>query len=253
MKFDIEVIKKHPYLVGGSILIIGGIVFYLIVRKSGSSAAPASDGSAESVQLLQAQTAQQVSAQQYGAQLQMATIAGQVQAYQVQGQVAIANAKYMTEAAIQSKHDDTQVALATIGAAQYGDYLDTQKIIELGQQQTDLAIAQSRDTAAVDITGIQASTYFGIAQLQQELAKYGIDAQRASESDRLDYMRDLADAVLRNPEFGRKYGGSSTGVTQILAALQGQGPAALASTNPAAYGGGFSIDIPGIGSIGAQL
>lgn len=192
MDFNFAIVKKHPLVIGGSILVLGGIVFYLIVRRS--SSASGTDLSSSSADFLATMAASQAQAAGYNAALQNS---------QIQAQVA--------SLAIEKQAETQQAAIAA-------------------QQQTTLGVAQT-----------QSETITTLASTQAEIEAAKTAAYAQIEKDFI-------------PLIEKKYPGSSTGVVQIIAALQGQGPEALALTNPGAYGGsGFGINIPGVGGVNVGI
>lgn len=196
MMLDFGLIKKHPYAVGGTILVIGGIVFYYIaIKGSGSSSAGSSAGdlAGSTQEFLNAQTAQVIAANQANVPVEIASIQAQ----------------------------SNNLAI-TKQAESYQAYIDAQKTVALGT-------VQAQTSSAVDL-----------ATIESELQQANLSANAAQNAELIKLV-------------GQHYPGSSTGVVQIISALQGQGPAALAYTNPGAYsGGGVSISIPGVGSFGAH-
>lgn len=191
MKFDIGVVKDHPVAVGGSILVLGGLVFYYIYKgRSSGSSSSSSDIATSTQEFLNAQAAQGVAAAGYNAQIMAAEINAQA------SNLAVTKQAETYQAAIAAQKD---VALGTV---------TTQ-----GQTALDLATIESE---------LQQSQIDASSKLNQELV----------------------------PLIAKHYPGSSTGAVQVISALQGQGPEALAYTNPGAYGGGaFSINIPGVGGL----
>lgn len=188
MKFDIGVIKDHPVAVGGSILVLGGLVFYYIYKGGSSGGSSSSDIATSTQEFLNAQSAQGVAAAGYNAQIMAEEIKAQA-----------------SNLAVTKQAETYQAAIAA-------------------QKEVALGTVTSQGETAVDLATIE-------SQLQQSQ----IDASSKLNSDLI-------------PLIAKKYPGSSTGVVQIISALQGQGPEALAYTNPGAYSGGnFAINIPGVG------
>jgi len=223
-EFDIGVIKRHPYLLGGIVLIVGGYIFYRIYK---SSASP-SDLSSEA-QFQQLQSAQQLQNSQIQGQLDLAQ--GQSNA-----QIAVINASYAG-----------QLSLAEQGQKVYDDYLKTQ---------TDLATISS--TTTIDVAKIQADAYTDIAQMQAAVAAAQVDAQ----NQRTEYAFALGMAATSH-EFtltSTGIGGTTRTLSGSFASAydEARGKAAdivAAFLGSASYSGstqqstskGFSVGIPGIG------
>lgn len=235
MKFDIGVITRHPFAVGGTILVVGGFVFYKIYK--GRSAPAASSDLSSEAQFQQLQAAQSIAAGQQQAQVDLA-------AAQSQAQIAAINATY-----------EGQAKVAEVGAAQYGSYLDAQKYI-----------ADSTNQAALQGEAIKAGTQIGIANIQASV----LDQQAAIEQARVNAAELLGLTATAAP--GTSLSLTSTGPTgtqQIGFDITGKGAyeqargtaaqiaAAILGNSAYQYSQskypiptGFNVSIPGVGSVG---
>lgn len=233
-------VKQHPLL--SAVFAIGTIILIYIVAKGGGS----SGGSVSAGGLSE------------GAQVQLASIDAASQAHQLDASVALQQAQLQSNTAITQQ---ATLVAAQLQAAQLQSATDAKKIdAEVALTTSQLQEQQNEAALNADVTKTQITTQAGILTSQINAARdeqlstnqiftHAIDTSAATQQlqiatagyvagKQLDYKSTIAADVLKNPEFGHNYGGSATGVTQILAALDGQGAEALASTNSAAYGGG---------------
>jgi hypothetical protein len=211
MEFDIGVIKRHPYLLGGIVLIVGGYIFYRIYKGSAST----SDLSSEA----------QFQALQSAQQLQNSQIQGQLdlQSGQANAQIAVIGASYQG-----------QIDLAKQGQSVYDDYLATQ-----------LALAEGSNTTTIQVAQIQSNTAIGTTQIQADVLNQQTEAQLAAYQGELAFRTDVADKILSG-DYLRK--AESTGRSQVVAALFKTGvPSPQSYTSGSTK---FSIGIPGVGSLG---
>ena len=211
MEFDIGVFKKHPYLIGGIVLVVGGYIFYKIYK---SSAAASSTDLSSSNALLAAQSAQQLTQAQYQAQQDL-------QNSQTSGQIAVIGASYQG-----------QVDLAKQGQSVYDDYLAAQLTLAQGTNDTTVAVANIQSNTTLGVASIEGATTLGVTQITADVyqAKINADVQNATAIDAL-----ALSAIKTNR--------SSTGIGQILASLTGgPSPATPQSTSK-------GISIAGIGGV----
>ncbi len=229
MAFDIELVKKHPYAIGG--LVLGLIVLYLIVRRGGSSSGSSDSGSSGA-------TAGYDSA----ASIQMAQISAQQSIAETQAQVQnngiIAAAQsHDLETAAQLQLGTLQVqadVLKTLGVAQI--QADEQTHITDVNDSSQVQIALANDQAKVDVAAVTGDTALGVAAYEAQAKEAAIQGQVAVATSQTnleeDYLHTLASQ--------HKLGGSSTGVTQIAdAILSGgkTGAASIAANQPATVAG----------------
>jgi hypothetical protein len=213
MEFDITVVKRHPYLIGGIVLVVGGYIFYRIYKGS----APSSDLSSEA-QFQALQSAQQLTNSQIQGQLDL-------QSGQTSAQIAVIGASYQG-----------QIDLAKQGQNVYDDYLATQLALAEGQNATTIGVAQ-----------IQSNTTLGTTQIQADVINQQTAAESAAYQGDLAFRTDVADKIL-SPDYLRK--AESTGRSQIVAALFKTGvPSPQSYTSGTTK---FSIGIPGVGSAGVS-
>lgn len=247
--------KTHP-LLGALFAVVGIFFIYLITRSGGGSSSSASaSGPSEALQAKQLDVG--VANSQISAGLQAAQIqaSGQIQLAQIQASANVTEqangiAAQLQLAAIQAETEKQNIqANATTAANQLQEQqnekqlnaqvLTTQLTTQAQVLQANIDAAKeeslSRDNLFVNAQNLQAATQQLAIVSNAQVQQTAIVASRDTTLATIDYNEEIAHSVLSNPEFGHNYGGSATGVTQIVSALQGQGPAALASTNPGAY------------------
>jgi hypothetical protein len=213
MEFNIGVIRRHPYLLGGIVLIVGGYIFYRIYK---SSASTTDLGSSNQLQALQ-------SAQQ----LQNSQIQGQLDLQQgtAQAQIAVIGASYKG-----------QIDLAKQGQSVYDDYLATQ-----------LALAEGSNSTTVKVAEIQSDTAIGTTQIQADVLNAQTEAQLTAYQGDLAFKTTIAGAAIASET---KHGAGSTGWSQVIAALFKTGAPSPQSYTSGSTS--FGISIPGIGSVGVK-
>jgi hypothetical protein len=161
MEFNLEVVKRRPYLIGGIVLVVGGYVFYRIYKGSASP----SDLSSES----------QFQALQSAQQLQNSQIQGQLDLQQGQStaQIAVIDASYAG-----------QINLAKQGQSVYDDYLGAQLAMNDSNNATTIGVAQIQSNTSTDIAQMQADLYseeIAVAQSKQTAINDLIAKAGASE------------------------------------------------------------------------
>lgn len=190
---NLEIVKKHPVIAGA--VLFGGVVILYLLMKHGSSAAATGNAGVSDAQLQATSTAEGLAAAQYNSQLQMAQISGQVASEQTQAQLA----------AVKLETDSAQniVSTQTSGAVQQTQI----------QADSTTEVAQINADAQTDI----AHSYFNTA-----LAATQANINAKSQVD----MAVITAAA-------RDKSRSSTGYAQIISALEGLGPEAIAANQPA--------------------
>lgn len=195
---NLELIKRHP-VIAGVVVFAGAVIFYLLVKHS--APAKQSDGSVSDSQMQSIAAGEAVASAQYGAQLQIAQIQGQVASEQTQASLAAVQA----QAAAAQNIVSTQVA---------GDVQKTQITADAGTQQAQINANAQTEIAHTVVNG------------QIEEAQSALDAYNAAQQ----HQFDLATQVITSA--GQDKGRSSTGWAQIISALRGQGPEAIAANQP---------------------
>jgi hypothetical protein len=194
---DTSLFKKHPVILG-AVVLIGGLFVYLAI-KSGKQSAPSSPDI--STDIANAQAAQAITANQYGAQLQIAGISAQVSAYQAQAELAAVQARTAGDVAIATAQASRDLGIATVSA-------DAQT------QQTRIVADAKRDIA---------SDYF---HTSLEAINSQVDLDREIELHKFEITQNVISQA------GKDKSRSSTGWAQIFSALQGRGPEAIAANQP---------------------
>lgn len=234
MAIKIQFFKDHWMAIAGGLA--GAIVIYVVYRAIESSSTAATSGPTdlsdeEAFQSINA--AQAVQNGQTNAALTIAQSQSDAATAQINAQLSAVQSAYSAQEEINDSNNSTALALADKTGTSYGDYLDTQKAVALGQQATDLAVAQSHDNAGVTVAQSADATQYGVAQLQA-----GLDQQAL----------DIADAAGLNHE-----GSKEQGIVAVIQAAINQPTAAVATQNAqgvaAANQTGFGISIPGVGSV----
>lgn len=235
MAFDIHFVEQHKYAIGGTIL--GLIVFYLIYSSlsGGSSSGGTSSGtSAQDLQLAQLQTAAGVQESQVQGQVQVAQTAADVQNNQTAA--AVQATQLQTAAALQlgtiQANDQTATAITTaqiqskttlgVNAQNTQTTQNLAVINDNAQLQQDAIVSAT----AEDVTGIEGQTQVQIAQANQA---YGL-AVVGAQTNEFDILAKQG-----------KLGGNSTGVAQVVSAVQGKPiaapPTSTTAQNVSAVGG----------------
>ena len=196
---NLEIVKKHPYVTGG-IAIVGVVILYILIKRGSSSSSATVDSSTGSLQFQQIQAATNLQNAQYGSQVEIAQLAGQVASHQADAQVQAV--------ALETAAAQNIVATQTTGG------VDTARInADATTQQT-----QIQADAATEIAHATLNTQLQIANgAFQEEARHTI------------YNYNTAATVIQDTAQGHL---SSTGATKLLSALQGRGPEAIAANQP---------------------
>jgi len=211
MEFNFGVVKRHPYLIGGIVLVVGGYVFYRIYKGSSRST---SDLSSE-------------------AQFQALQSAQQFQNSQIQGQLDLQQGQASAQIAVIDASYQGQIDLAKQGQSVYDDYLATQ-----------LALAEGQNATTIGVAEIQSNTSLGVTQLQTDVLNERTRAELEAYQGELAFKTDVADKIL-SESYLRK--AESTGRSQVIAALFKIGAPSPQSYTSGSVG--VSIGIPGVGSV----
>lgn len=228
MHFDISLIKKHK--VATVVIVgIGAIVLYLLLKgSSGSSGASSATGlTTTDLQAAQLTAAENVQQSQIQSTQNIAQINADVQNNQTAASLALGQAQIQASTVQQAN----QIA-GNLSAINLEGTISTQQ--QVNAEQTQLAETQLGTSAAVDVAGIQAGAY-----------ETAVNAQTAVESQALSNQAAIDTSVIQ--QAGKDTGRSSTGWTQIISSLFGQGPAAIAANQPSQVAGSPSAIISATG------
>lgn len=217
MPLDLTIVKKHPVATAGVVAATVVIVYVATRNKAGAASGPG--GLTEISAVSQGTDA---AAQAYNAQITTAQIGANVAAVQ-------------TQAALEAQKNNNATALdlarittgATTTQAQIVSDAATQQ--ELIDATASTEIAATNADAAKDI-----ATTVSNAQVATAMAT--ASAYTAQTKSITDLATSLAAGNKR----------SSTGVAQIISAVEGQGPQAIAANQPAAVAGSPSSIISAI-------
>lgn len=174
-------------------VIFGGAVILYFLMKGGGSAASGNAGQSDA-QLQAVSTAEGLAAAQYNSQLQMAEISGQVASEQTQAQLA----------AVKLETDSAQniVSTQTAGAV----------------QQTQIQADSTTEVAQIN------------ADAQTDIAHHYFDTALAATYANINAKSAIDTAVIAGANQDKSR--SSTGYAQIISALEGRGPEAIAANQP---------------------
>lgn len=220
---SISILKRHPYAIGGGALAVFLLVYLYERSRSGSAPASTSDlsGGGNQVQALSA--AADLTNAQTNAQVEVAAYQAGVASKQVDAQL--------------------QTGLATTAAELQASEAQTtaNENVALGSQAAAVTIAELQAEAAIEKTRLESSTVLGLAADSVTMEKVAASIPLAQIKEQQTIFATLAAKG--------KLGGSSTGVAQVVSAVYGEGPAAIAANQPAAQGSSPGAILGGIGKI----
>lgn len=193
---DLAIVKRHPY-VTGVVALFAVIIIYLIMKRgsSSSSSAAVAPGGGDAV-LATVNSAQSLADAQTNAQIDTATIQGQVATNQINAELAAQKDTNATALAI--------VNTQTAGAVQANE--DTQN--------ASVQVATVNAQAAKDIVDAQSNTTLGVANLFAGV-----------ENNQINTVADVAKSAMAK-------GYNATKVATIVSSVQGLGPQAIAANQP---------------------
>lgn len=172
MPFDLAAFKKHPYVMGGAVL-IGAVVLFLLLRRQQSSQSASSGASIYGLQsnLAQINAASQMQAYQTQAQLQQT---------QLQAQVANNQQVYATQ--IAQQQNDAQLVVALENLRTGLQTVQVNAAAQTTQQANQLMYAQNIQAMqdAVLSSQINAGVREHLSDNETQLAQYGIAADYAT-------------------------------------------------------------------------
>lgn len=212
---DFSLVKKHP-VAAGVIVLVGGVILYLLFRGNAASAS-GGDISGGAGQLAAVSAAQDATNAQYNAQIQVAQIGGQVAAAQTAAQLA----------AVQAQAQTAQNIVTT----------QTQGATDIAKINADSTTQQTQINADAKVQVAQTVINGQLSAVQSQIAATSAAQQRSF---------DIATKVITSASADKSR--SSTGWAQILAALEGQGPAAIAANQPSNVANSAPNIISSIGS-----
>lgn len=215
--FDVEALKKHPYTIGG-VIIVGGLIIFYLLSKSGSSATASDGGLGEALQYdeNQAQVNASLAAQQQQTQ-------AQTQQAELEAQVS----NTQTAASLDASNTATEANLADNIAGIIGSIYDTnastvnnanEEVYTENVQSMADAVLENQTNAGVYENANNNATNLAATELGDNL-----------------YAEDVATIA---PNIGKQYnsGGdleSATALEETILANGNPGVAALGSTGVA--------------------
>ena len=142
MSFDFSLLKEHPYITGG-VVIIGGLLVYVWYKNRSASV----DSSGNTVAGAAQPTALDLANAQYGAQENLATIQANAQTNQLNAGLEVAQLEA-----------NTQTSAAQIGAQTSIAAISAQEEVLKAQYSTALQIQQSNNQTSIAMGQITAQT-----------------------------------------------------------------------------------------------
>jgi hypothetical protein len=224
---DFALIKKHPVLTGASV-IIGGLLLFALFRSGGSSAdSGTSNGKSLAEHQLDAATG--IQGAQIQAGLETAQLSANVANNQTLAQLEAVKIATSAQTTQQAADIAGTIALKTIDA----ETSTQQQVNEL--------------KAGLEAKQIESNTALGIVGLQVDAYKTAVTAEADIAHQQLSNEHDLQSAVIAGAS--RDKSRSSTGWTQILSALFGRGPEAIAANQPSSVASSPAGILDGIGHV----
>lgn len=215
---NFELIKKHP-VAAGAVVLFGAVVLYALMKHGAPASSSSSpDLSGANAQLAYIQSGQAAIDSQTNASVEMAQLSAQVATAQTNAQLAAVQ--------VEAKSAENIVTTQTQGAT------------DIASINADATTQQTQINA--DAKTAIAST---VVNAQLEAAQAQIDAEKSAQQ----HSFDLASSVITSA--GTDKSRSSTGWAQIIAAIEGQGPQAIAANQPSNVANSVPNIIGTIGSV----
>lgn len=211
MEFNFEIIKKHPYAVGGTLLAVFVIAYLYVRSKSTASTAATSDLSQGSSQLQSLTSAAQLANAQSNAQQTIAEVQGNVMNTQTAAQLQSDLAK--TAAELQLGTLQTQASVATT----------------LGGQQTAVELQQITSAADVQKTQIQGDAYTAMNAANDSVNLALIEAQSKQVQSQFSLESNVFNTLVNSPIGKKHFVEAIESVTPFITA--GVAPAAAATSS----------------------
>lgn len=210
LPLDFAIVKRHPAATVGVVVGTVAIVYLATRNKSGASSPSASGVSSD---LVAANSGTSVAAQAYNAQIVTA---------QLGAQVAVAN----TNAALTAQKDNNATAIDLARITTGATTTQAQIVSDSNTMQT---LINANAGTEIAHTNADAATEIATTVSNAQVATAVANASAYTSSTRA--VTELAATLAA----GNKR--SSTGVAQIISAVQGQGPQAIAANQPSAVAG----------------
>ena len=212
MELNFELVKKHPYAVGGSLLAVFVIIYLYYKSKSTATASSATDLSQGSSQLQSLTSAAQLANAQANAQQNIAEVQGNVMNVQTAAQL---QSNLATTAA--------QLQLGTVQA-------QTGLVATLGSQQTAVELQQITSAADVQKTQIQGDTYTAMNASNNQVQQSLIAAQLAQVKSQYSFENNVFTSLINSPIGQKHFVEAIESVTPFVSAALAPGAAASSSS-----------------------
>lgn len=232
MPLNSQFVKSHWMVLAGG---LGGLLLLIYLFKHGSSSAASSSttpdlsGGANVNQNLQA--AATLSNGAVDASVQIA-------AYQAS---AVNNS---TLANLQANLADTAAKLAVANQSTSANLA-----VNLDKDATAISIQRLQSDQAIKTTAIQGQTLTNLAVTQQNTTLGVAQAKQNIDLAQIGLQTHIYDTLASQ----KKLGGSSEGVAKIVASIYGQGPAAIAASQPSAVASSPGAILNGVAGIASAL
>ena len=214
MELNFELVKKHPYAVGGTLAAVFVIIYLYYKSKSTAAASSVTDLSQGSSQLQSLTSAAQLANAQSNAQQNIAEVQGNVMNTQTAAQL---QSSLATTAA--------QLQLGTIQA-------QTGLAATLGGQQTAVELQQITSAADVQKTQIQGDAYTTMNAANDSVNQALIAAQSAQVQSQFNLESNVFNTLVNSPIGKAHFVEAIESVTPFITA--GVAPAAAASASSSA-------------------
>ena len=225
---SIGILKRHPVAIGGGLVGFFLLVYLYERSKSGSAPASATDlsGGGNQVQALSA--AADLTNAQTNAQVEVAAYQAGVQTNGIAAQLQ----ESLATTAAELEASKAQTASATA--------------VALGAQAAGVTTAEISAEADIAKAQLESKTVLGLSSNAVQMEKVAASIPLAQIKEQENIYSTLA--------ANKKLGGDSTGVAQIVSAVYGRGPEAIAADQPSKTASAAG-STPGaiIGSIGSVV
>jgi hypothetical protein len=242
MSKALAAVKKHPWLVAGTIFIVGVIIVLVLARGGGTSSAsgataPATDPNADALaaqtQQIQGSLASQSSGQQF--QLDLASLKGAQDQYALDANTALQSKQLDLSSALATLQlqDQSQAQTQTLAANLASQHDAEASAFQLQQLQTD---------ANLHVADTNAATVLGIANinagLQSQLANFAQNIAINQQNDQLASNNLAAQVAINNTNVG--------GLVAVNQANDNLAQANYAAKHAGGSGGGFGGFLGGL-------
>ena len=211
MHFNFEIVKKHPYAIGGSLIAV-----FLLIYLYRKHAASASESSSTPSTVVSSPT----DTAPNNTQIALAGIAAQTSQVQTAASLQASLAQTAASVAENKQNNRTAVLQSEI------------------QGQTAIGQTEIQTAGATDVAQIAANGAVAVQNAKNQV-------QLAQIAEQESFYKTLTKTG--------HLGGSSTGVAQVLSAVYGQGPQAIAANEPSAVANSPANIISSVGNVAGKI